>query len=130
MLVHAGLPPNIDIQSCLSLANEVEEVLKSDRITSFLNSMYGDSPSAWSETLRGQDRLRFITNCFTRMRYCSKDGGSNSLIKTQLRLTDFNPGIPTSVLTKSKFSLAIGQQLMEKQESVGQPHLILAAYGV
>ena len=74
VLVHAGLPPNIDIQSCLSLANEVEEVLKSDRITSFLNSMYGDSPSAWSETLRGQDRLRFITNCFTRMRYCSKDG--------------------------------------------------------
>ena len=29
VLVHAGLPPNIDIQSCLSLANEVEEVLKS-----------------------------------------------------------------------------------------------------
>ena len=55
---------------------------------------------------------------------------SNSLIKTQLRLPDFNPGIPTSVLTKSKFSLDIGQQLMEKQESVGQPHLILAAYGV
>ena len=74
VLVHAGLPPNIDIQSCLNLANEVEEVLKSDRITSFLNSMYGDSPSAWSETLKGQDRLRFITNCFTRMRYCSKDG--------------------------------------------------------
>ena len=92
--------------------------------------MYRDSPSAWSETLRGQDRLRFITNCFTRMRYCSKDGELELTHKDSVPPAGFNPGIPTSVLTKSKFSLDIGQQLMEKQESVGQPHLILAAYGV
>ena len=112
VLVHAGLPPNIDVQSCLSLANEVEEVLKSDRITSFLKSMYGGIVQAPGGILwRGQDRLRFITNCFTRMRYCNKDWRTRiRLIKTQFLLPDFNPGIPTSVLTKSKFSLGIGQQ--------------------
>ena len=91
VLVHAGLPPNIDIQSCLSLANEVEEVLKSDRISSFLKSMYGDSPSAWRDTLRGQDRLRFITNCFTRMRYCNKDGELELTHKGSVPPAGFQP---------------------------------------
>ena len=31
-------------------------------------------PSRWSPDLTGQDRLRFITNCLTRMRYCEADG--------------------------------------------------------
>jgi bis(5'-nucleosyl)-tetraphosphatase (symmetrical) len=31
--------------------------------------MYGDTPTLWDENLTGNDRLRFIVNCFTRIRY-------------------------------------------------------------
>jgi bis(5'-nucleosyl)-tetraphosphatase (symmetrical) len=36
--------------------------------------MYGDKPQVWDERLSGWRRLRFITNCFTRLRYCTFDG--------------------------------------------------------
>ena len=36
--------------------------------------MYGNEPDSWDEGLEGWDRLRFITNCFTRLRYCNTDG--------------------------------------------------------
>ena len=36
--------------------------------------MYGNKPCLWSSDLQGMDRLRFITNCLTRLRYCDKQG--------------------------------------------------------
>jgi bis(5'-nucleosyl)-tetraphosphatase (symmetrical) len=36
--------------------------------------MYGNKPNRWSPELAGMERLRFIINCFTRLRYCSSDG--------------------------------------------------------
>ena len=38
------------------------------------DGMYGNKPDRWNEQLRGMDRLRFVINAFTRMRYCTADG--------------------------------------------------------
>ena len=73
-LVHAGLPPRWDLGRAQRNAKELETVLRGPGYTEFLDNMYGDEPTQWSEHLRGWDRLRFIVNAFTRMRYCDEDG--------------------------------------------------------
>jgi len=73
-MVHAGLPPQWDLDAAARCAHEVEAVLSSPGFGSYLDHMYGDLPEIWREDLAGRDRLRFITNCFTRLRYCDADG--------------------------------------------------------
>ncbi|MCG8426117.1 MAG: symmetrical bis(5'-nucleosyl)-tetraphosphatase [Chromatiales bacterium] len=73
-LIHAGLPPQWDIPQACKLAKEVEGVLRSSEYTELLHNMYGNQPSCWSESLTGIDRLRFIINALTRLRYCDTDG--------------------------------------------------------
>jgi len=77
VLVHAGLHPDWSIDKARSLAHEVESVLRSDKHISFYKHMYGDKPRTWSDDLNSWARLRFITNIFTRMRYCDKEGKTN-----------------------------------------------------
>jgi bis(5'-nucleosyl)-tetraphosphatase (symmetrical) len=73
-LIHAGLPPEWSAEQAESCAGEVQAWLRSDDYPEFFRQMYGDQPGRWSESLRGWDRLRFITNCLTRMRYCDRHG--------------------------------------------------------
>ena len=73
-LIHAGLPPQWNIQNAVKLAGEVESALRGDAFRQFCLEMYGNRPLYWSEDLQGMDRLRFITNCFTRLRYCDAQG--------------------------------------------------------
>lgn len=73
-LIHAGLPPQWDLRQALSCASEVEAVLRGDGYGEFFQEMYGNRPNRWSDGLAGWDRLRFIVNCFTRLRYCMPDG--------------------------------------------------------
>ena len=78
-LVHAGLAPQWDLTLAQQCANELETVLRSDRCFEFLQNMYGDKPSKWNEKLTGWDRLRFICNSFTRIRYCKQKSGKLAL---------------------------------------------------
>ena len=73
-LVHAGLPPQWDIAMARKYSSEIENVLQGEKAAVFFEKMYGDKPDIWSDGLQGWDRLRFITNCFTRIRYCYEDG--------------------------------------------------------
>lgn len=73
VLVHAGIYPLWDLTKAQSLAHEAESVLKHDR-QSFLKHMYGNEPNMWNDRLTGWDRIRFIINAFTRMRFCHKVG--------------------------------------------------------
>jgi bis(5'-nucleosyl)-tetraphosphatase (symmetrical) len=72
-LVHAGLVPSWTPRFAAKLAREVEAVLRDDARTLF-DAMYGNKPDQWSDGLRGMDRLRFVINVFTRMRFCRRDG--------------------------------------------------------
>ncbi len=74
VMVHAGMPPQWSIEKAELLAQEVENALRSAEYPLFFANMYGNTPMQWSDKLQGHDRLRFITNCLTRLRYCSPDG--------------------------------------------------------
>lgn len=73
VIVHAGLYPQWSTADLLSLSKEVSKHLQSDKYPVFLSSMYGDSPSAWSSSLKGEQRTRFIVNACTRMRFLNPD---------------------------------------------------------
>jgi bis(5'-nucleosyl)-tetraphosphatase (symmetrical) len=72
-MLHAGLAPQWDLQLARRCAREVEDVLRSDPQGLF-ERLYGDQPDRWDDALEGEGRLRFIVNCFTRLRYVDVDG--------------------------------------------------------
>lgn len=73
-LVHAGIYPHWNLPQAQAYAAELHAVLRSDHYRDFFGHMYGDKPDRWSEELDGWDRLRFICNSFSRMRFCSHNG--------------------------------------------------------
>ncbi|QEY26567.1 symmetrical bis(5'-nucleosyl)-tetraphosphatase [Neisseria zalophi] len=75
VLVHAGLLPQWDISQAESLAREVETVLQGNdkKAKNYFSHMYGNKPRTWKSDLSGYDRLRMITNVFTRMRAITID---------------------------------------------------------
>ncbi|MDH3715576.1 MAG: symmetrical bis(5'-nucleosyl)-tetraphosphatase [Gammaproteobacteria bacterium] len=74
VLVHAGIYPFWELHEARALAREVESLLAGDQYRELLRNMYGDRPSRWDPEMCGFERLRFIVNVFTRMRYCSPSG--------------------------------------------------------
>ena len=79
IMVHAGIPGFWASTQAFAYAEEVEAVIgQAEGITlaagevsykEFFSKMYGNEPPCWDESLNGMDRLRIITNYFTRMRY-------------------------------------------------------------
>ncbi|MFA5985443.1 MAG: symmetrical bis(5'-nucleosyl)-tetraphosphatase [Methylococcaceae bacterium] len=73
-MLHAGLPPQWDFDKTKEMAWLAEQALQSPDYKVFLKKMYGNKPNVWSSRLKNAERIRFVINCFTRMRYCDVDG--------------------------------------------------------
>ena len=73
-LLHAGLPPQWNFTQTKKMARLVETALRGKNHLDFFKSMYSNKPDIWSDDLQGMERLCFIINCFTRIRYCDKNG--------------------------------------------------------
>ena len=74
LTVHAGVLPQWDLQQTIECAQEVENALRSKSYKEFLANMYGNTPNKWSNSLKGYERLRLITNALNRMRFCTPSG--------------------------------------------------------
>jgi bis(5'-nucleosyl)-tetraphosphatase (symmetrical) len=74
LLSHAGLPPQWELSEALSYANEVHKYLTGANYIKLIGQMFGNTPACWDYKLSGMARLRYIINCFTRMRLCTPQG--------------------------------------------------------
>ncbi len=74
VLVHAGIPPQWNIEKTLHHASEVSDYLSSDDYQLLLQNLFGNEPNRFSESLCQLDRFRFTINALTRMRFCREDG--------------------------------------------------------
>ena len=74
LTVHAGVLPQWDLQQTIECAQEVEKALRKKSYKDFLANMYGNTPNKWSNSLKGYERLRVITNALTRIRFCTSAG--------------------------------------------------------
>jgi len=73
-MVHAGLPPQWTMAQAQACAMELESVLQGPDYGDFLSVMYGNQPDLWEDSLSGHERMRFIINAFTRMRFVDEAG--------------------------------------------------------
>ena len=73
-VIHAGLPPQWSLSEARRYSQELEQTLQGDDFNAYCMDMYGNKPKKWKDSLQGMDRLRFITNCFTRLRFCTNKG--------------------------------------------------------
>jgi len=83
-MVHAGLPPQWSGEQAKRYAAEVAVMLRSDKYVEFLKHLYGNKPTQWSSSLHGWNRLRFITNALTRIRFCDAQGNLDLTVKGEI----------------------------------------------
>ena len=85
-LLHAGLPPQWDFTQTKKMAHLLEKCLRGKNYLHFFENMYDNKPDIWSNDLKDIELLRFILNCFTRLRYCDKNGRLDFQHKNKLGL--------------------------------------------
>ena len=74
LVVHAGIHPKWSLSDTMKYAQEIEIILQSKARKKLLRNMFGNRPRRWSNSLSGWNRIRFILNVLTRMRFISIDG--------------------------------------------------------
>lgn len=74
VMTHAGIYPFWDFATAQTCAKQLEQAIKTLPLSKIYLELYGNQPNCWSEAHSAQQQLRFITNAFTRMRFCSPQG--------------------------------------------------------
>jgi bis(5'-nucleosyl)-tetraphosphatase (symmetrical) len=75
VLVHAGLLPSWSVDQAEELTREVEALLRSDKRRALLEVVYKkDGTLAWSDRLKGLDRMRVVIQALTTLRTCTTEG--------------------------------------------------------
>ncbi|MGQ4277035.1 symmetrical bis(5'-nucleosyl)-tetraphosphatase [Pseudidiomarina sp. E22-M8] len=73
VMTHAGIYPQWSLAEAAELAEEVsislQRAWRNQKLPQWLQKMYGNEPPCWSPQLTGPNRIRFIINAFTRMRF-------------------------------------------------------------
>ncbi len=109
MLVHAGLYPLWSVDKAQVLAKEVEALLQCDDHIKLYEHLYGNEPVVWREDLAGFDRLRFIVNAFTRMRFVNSQGELDLQNKgSDITQNDYAPWFDHSELNHQPYQLLFG----------------------
>lgn len=90
LVTHAGLYPEWSVKKALKLSLEVSEQLQGKDWKGFLGNMYGNQPSIWHKSLSGSQRLRFIVNAMTRMRFIENQNELDFHCKTTTDLAPEN----------------------------------------
>jgi bis(5'-nucleosyl)-tetraphosphatase (symmetrical) len=70
VMVHAGIAPWWNLAQAKQYAAEAQAAFSGPAFMDTLQHLYGNTPDHFTEALQGHDRIRFIVNAFTRMRYC------------------------------------------------------------
>mgnify|MGYP001818630554 CR=1 FL=1 len=73
-MIHAGLPPQWDLETARQCACELETVLQNSDYEDLFPHLAEEGPLRWRDDLQGWGRLCFITNCFTQLRWCDLSG--------------------------------------------------------
>lgn len=73
VLVHAGIPPQWSLTQATDYAAEAAANMRENPVD-FFEHIYGNVPCHWHDQLDGWDRIRYIVNAFTRMRFCTAEG--------------------------------------------------------
>jgi bis(5'-nucleosyl)-tetraphosphatase (symmetrical) len=74
LMVHAGVVPQWSAEQAVTLAGEVETVLRSDRAGKFFSRMSKNWVRRWDDERTGWKRLRLISNVLTQLRFCDQNG--------------------------------------------------------
>ena len=74
LLVHAGISPEWDLETAQIQARSLESALQTNNPKTWLETAYGNQPSAWQDCQTKSDQDRYSLNVFTRMRFCYPDG--------------------------------------------------------
>jgi bis(5'-nucleosyl)-tetraphosphatase (symmetrical) len=84
LMVHAGVLPQWTLTQTLQNARELEQLLQSADYELRLQTLFGNEPNHWHDDLQGMERVRVITNTFTRMRTLDANGGMDFKFKSEL----------------------------------------------
>src|SRR5262245_56487786 len=77
-LIHAGVPPQWTLAMAQAGAAEVEAILRGPDYLFFLKNLNGSAPDQGVTAPGTWERLRYITHCLTRLRFCDADGQLNA----------------------------------------------------